>query len=73
MLSCREETELMSHALDRPLSFGERFQLGLHLMICKGCRATEKHLLFLQAATRAWRENHDLKHVPPQPNQGETP
>jgi hypothetical protein len=72
MLSCREETELMSQALDRPLSFGERFQLGLHLMLCKGCRATRKQLAFLQITTRAWREHHGLHHVL-QPNQGETP
>lgn len=31
MLSCREETQLMSQRLDRPLSLGERFGL---LFIC---------------------------------------
>lgn len=73
MLSCREETELMSQALDRPLSFGERFQLSMHLMLCKGCRATKKHLVFLHTATRAWREHHVPQSVPSQPNQGEIP
>lgn len=59
MLSCREETQLMSQKLDRPLSFGERFSLRFHLLFCKGCRATQKHLAFLRTATRAWRERHD--------------
>jgi len=67
MRSCREETELMSQALDRPLSFGERLQLGLHLIFCKGCRATGRHLAFLQAATRAWRKHHNSS------TQGDTP
>ena len=69
MLSCREETELMSQGMDRPLSFGERFQLGLHLIFCKGCRAIGRHLAFLQTATRAWRKHHN----PASFNQGETP
>ena len=59
MLSCREETELMSQRFERPLSFGERFGLRVHLLFCKGCRATLRHFMFLQTATRAWREHHD--------------
>ena len=60
MLSCREETELMSQRLDRSLSAVERFGLWFHLLFCKGCRATQKHLAFLRTATRAWREHHDV-------------
>ena len=64
MLSCREETQLMSQRLDRPLSFGERFSLRLHLLFCRGCRATQQHFAFLQTATRAWREHHDRDSTP---------
>ena len=59
MLSCREETELMSQGFERPLTLGERLGLRMHLFFCKGCRATQKHLAFLRTATRAWRERHD--------------
>lgn len=59
MLSCREETVLMSQSLDRSLSVRERFGLRLHLLFCKGCRATLRHFNFLQTATRVWREHHE--------------
>jgi hypothetical protein len=59
MLSCREETELMSQGFERPLTFGARLGLRMHLLFCKGCRATQKHLAFLRTATRAWRQHHD--------------
>lgn len=58
MLSCKEATERMSQAMERKLSFGERQGLRLHLLICRGCRATAKHLAFLHAATAAWRQEH---------------
>ncbi len=64
MLSCREETQLMSQRLDRPLSLGERFGLRLHLLFCRGCRATQQHFAFLRTATRAWREHHDSDSTP---------
>jgi predicted anti-sigma-YlaC factor YlaD len=52
MMSCKEATHLMSQDLDRHLSRMERFGLWLHLLVCKGCRATERHFAFLQAAAR---------------------
>ena len=64
MRSCREETELISQRLDRPLSFGEHFGLCFHLLFCRGCRATQKHFAFLHTATRAWREHHDVDSTP---------
>ncbi|PKL61294.1 MAG: hypothetical protein CVU17_08170 [Betaproteobacteria bacterium HGW-Betaproteobacteria-11] len=75
MLSCREETELLSQALDRPLTFGERFGLVMHLIFCSGCRATERHLAFLRTATRVWREPHVSQPVvsPSNHDQGEPP
>lgn len=39
MLSCREVTERASDAVDGTLPFLARLELGLHLMICEGCRA----------------------------------
>lgn len=59
MLSCKDATELISQGLDRRLSRAERMGLGLHLLICRGCRATERHLAFLRTASSAWRQHHD--------------
>jgi hypothetical protein len=36
--SCRRAAELLSQALDEPLSTGERLQLRLHLFLCRSCR-----------------------------------
>jgi len=58
MLTCKEATALMSQGLDRKLTFAERFGLRLHVLICRGCRATERHLEFLRTVTTAWRERH---------------
>jgi hypothetical protein len=37
MFSCRHATRLVSDALDRPLSWPERCQLGVHLLFCPPC------------------------------------
>lgn len=60
MMNCKEATQLMSQGLDRRLSFRERMGLRLHLLICRGCEATEKHFSFLRTATEAWRARHTL-------------
>lgn len=52
MMNCKEATQLMSQDLDRKLSLVERLGLKLHLLICKGCRATGRHFAFLHAAAR---------------------
>jgi len=62
MLSCKEATELISQGMDRRLSLAERIGLHLHLLICRGCRATEGHLHFLREAGSAWRQHHEAPH-----------
>jgi hypothetical protein len=52
MMNCKEATQLMSQGQDRPLALVERLGLRLHLVICRGCRATERHFGFLRAAAR---------------------
>jgi hypothetical protein len=69
MLSCKEATQLISQGMDRRLSLAERIGLHLHLLICRGCRATEAHLLFLRNAGSAWRQHHE---APPSTPQGES-
>jgi hypothetical protein len=51
MLNCQQETELLSQAQDRPLTWKEKLAAYLHLAFCKSCRRfsrqlkTIKHLL----------------------------
>lgn len=59
MLSCKEATQLISQGMDRHLTLAERLGLRLHLLICRGCRATEAHLRFLRNASSAWRQHHE--------------
>ena len=49
MLNCKQTTEVVSKGLDRNLSWPERFNLKLHLILCKHCRNYSKHLGFLHA------------------------
>lgn len=52
MMNCKEATQLLSQDLERKLSLPERLGLRLHLLICRGCRATERHFAFLHTAAR---------------------
>lgn len=51
-MNCKEATQLLSQNLERKLSWFERLGLRLHLVVCRGCRATERHFAFLHAAAR---------------------
>jgi len=46
MLSCREVTELLSQAQERPLGFFEHAGVRLHLLICRGCTNFRRQLDF---------------------------
>ena len=62
MLSCKHTTHLLSEALDRPLSRRERFNLRVHLLFCRGCRAFQGQMDFLRKASRSfihWRDAGD--------------
>ena len=49
-LHCEESTRLMSDALDRRLSFAERWALRLHFISCWSCRRFKKHLQAIRTA-----------------------
>ncbi len=44
MLTCKQASQLVSQSLDRPLSWSERVQLKLHLLICDACRHFKQQL-----------------------------
>ncbi len=52
MLSCKEASELMSAALDRRLTLGERWSLRLHLAVCAACRRFQEQMAFVREACR---------------------
>ena len=47
MLNCKEASCLVSESQERPLNFGERWALRMHLWLCIGCSrfARQIHLL----------------------------
>jgi predicted AAA+ superfamily ATPase len=57
MVTCRDASRLQSEALDKKLSFAQRFGLALHLAICKWCRRYGKQVRFLREAAHEHPEN----------------
>ena len=55
--SCKDVSELLSQGQDRPLSWGERIRLRLHLLLCDGCRNFSSQLEFLRTALRRYRDD----------------
>lgn len=61
MLRCKEASELLSQAQDRQMQLRDRLSLGLHVMLCHGCRNFQRQLAFIRVALRRLRdrdENH---------------
>ncbi len=50
MLNCEKATHLMSESLEHPLTFGQRLSLGIHMLVCRMCAATNNKFQFIQAA-----------------------
>ncbi len=59
MISCKKVTELASKALDEKLSLGQRLQMKLHLLICKGCQHYCQQVAWLRSATRSLVERDE--------------
>jgi hypothetical protein len=53
---CKQTSQLLSQAQDRPLGFIERLRMRLHLAICDRCRRVSKQFDFLRAAVRHYRD-----------------
>ncbi len=50
--TCREVSELLSQAEERPLTLREKIHLYVHLPLCEGCRNFRKQLGFMRTAVR---------------------
>jgi hypothetical protein len=55
MLTCKEAAALMIAAEDRPLPWGRRLALRLHLVICKACPRFQRQVLTMRNAMKQWR------------------
>ena len=51
-MTCRMATQLLSEALDRPLTPGERHEIEEHLAICPPCASCRKQFLELRRGIR---------------------
>ena len=52
--SCREASEVLSLAQDRPLTVREKLVLYVHLPLCQGCRNFKAQLGFMRRAVREY-------------------
>ena len=52
--TCREASELLSQAQDRPLTLREKLVLYVHLPLCQGCRNFREQLGFVRRAAREY-------------------
>ncbi len=65
MMNCKEATRLMSDSMDRPLPWGQRVVLRIHLIVCFFCRRYHRQVAFLGPLLRA--------HVADEEQAGPTP
>ena len=54
MLNCREVTRLFSEAQERKLTFSERMNLKMHIMMCKGCNDFGKQIKSMRSLARTF-------------------
>ena len=57
MLTCKQASKLISQSLDRPLTWSERMQLKLHLLICNPCTQFKRQLNMLRIALLKLRDS----------------
>ena len=53
MITCRKATELMTTSELRSLSWKERLELKVHIVLCAACRSLSEQLSTIRAAVKA--------------------
>jgi predicted anti-sigma-YlaC factor YlaD len=56
MLTCKDVSALVSQSLDRRLSWHERCNVRLHLLICRACTRFQRQLAFLRRVARDYAD-----------------
>ena len=64
MPSCQEATRLISEAMERKLSFKERFDLWTHLMVCDLCTQFSNQILGLRRVLRRYVPQEERRLTP---------
>lgn len=54
MLNCHQVTQLCSEEQDRALGVGEKMAVGMHTLVCKGCKNYRRQMKFLHLAAQAY-------------------
>lgn len=52
IINCKEASQLVSQAMDRPLGWRKRFDLWVHLVVCGMCRQFLKQLRLVRVTLR---------------------
>jgi hypothetical protein len=55
MLSCKQVSKLVSQSLDRSLTWSDKIQLRLHLLMCNPCTQFKRQLHMLRTALQRIR------------------
>ena len=63
-LSCSKMSKLMSASLDRPLTRYERFQLRMHLYICRFCRRFFSQIQLIRKAFHHFFNETEQAQIP---------
>ena len=56
MRNCRDITALVSQGLDKKLSLRERLAIGVHVIMCSGCRNFQSQSQFIRKAAHLYTE-----------------
>lgn len=76
MISCQRACELISQAQDEPLSWRERAELRLHVLMCVNCRRYQQQIGSLTDFAQAFRTpevDFDTSPDSPAPSEGPGP
>jgi hypothetical protein len=63
MLNCHQVTHLCSEEQERDLTLGEELGVGMHTMMCKGCKNYRKQMKFLRLAAKRYSEGAALAEI----------
>jgi hypothetical protein len=56
MDNCKDISRLVSDRMDRPLSWGKRLRIRVHLMMCRGCSNFARQMGTIRSASRLLAE-----------------
>lgn len=61
MKTCKAITELLSEAMDRPLTWRESWTIKLHFLMCRSCPKFQQQVYFLRKIATQYYVNEQNK------------